>query len=102
MRNWNVGKCGAYIYICGCIREPVLTSYSFWLQILINLCRLGGLFLGGFENKWGGMAFSLAKRSILFDLNELILFYKKFPCFGFLVWFLVFLLFVWLIFVFHL
>lgn len=90
------------LYICGCIREPVLTSYSFWLQILINLCRLGGLLLGGFENKWGEMAFSLAKGSILFDLNELILFYKKFSSFGLLVWFLVFLLFVWEIFVSHL
>lgn len=90
------------LYIRVCIHEPLLTSYSFWLQLLINLCRLGGLLLGGFENKRGGMAFSLAERSILTDLHELILFYKKFSCFRLLVWFLVFLLFVWLIFVFHL
>ena len=90
-----------YLYIRVCIHEPLLTSYSFWLQLLFNLCRLGGLLLGGFENKRGGMAASLAKRSILTDLHELIL-YKKFSCFGLLVWFLVFLLFVWLIFVFHL
>ena len=66
-----------YLYIRVCIHEPLLTSYSFWLQLLINLCRLGGLLLGGFENKRGGMAASLAKRSILTDLHELIL-YKKF------------------------